>query len=241
MAIQDSKGLLRGAVGDLVFRVVNGKQVVQQRVSNPKMSKKALKRAKLFGTCSKQTSIIRGRLKPWLGSNYDSKMIARFQGRCFTILNAKANSENNKGDLYSTDLSALKGFDFNSTSPVSKYLLKELRVEGELETGLRVLVPELETSVDLIFPRICEQLDLHIVALHIPKDQVASFSTYTKEWTLPRNQQIQQERVFLIPPIQTEGITLVIVQLLFSDNKSKFGKVYINDKKLHPMQVVFAY
>lgn len=240
MAIQDSKGFLRGAVGDLVFRVVNGKQVVQQRVSKPKVSKRVLKRAKLFGTCSKQTSIIRGRLKPWLGSNYDSKMISRFQGRCFTILNAKASKENTPKDLYTVDLTALKGFDFNSDSPVSKYLLKEVIVEGELATGLKVLIPQLETTTDLIYPRACEQLDLHIIALHIPTNEASNFSTHTKEWTLPKKMTIQEERAFVIPPIQTEGITLIIVQLLFSDHKSKFGKVYINDKKLHPMQVVFG-
>ncbi|SFI78743.1 hypothetical protein [Myroides guanonis] len=240
MAMQDSRGLIRGVVGNLVFRVMNGKQVVQQRSKVDIVPKRTLENANLFGICSKQAAIVRTKLKPWLGMNYDSKMPVRLQAGCYKILKSKENQKREIGDLFSANLSGLSGFEFNVNSPFSKYFISDLNVSGDLKIGLKVYLSSLETLYDLRYPKDCESVDLHLIMLHIPKGNVSGCIVETIQWTLLKNKQTQEERSFQTRPIQTEGITLVIAQLLFFNSRSQFGKVYVNNKKLHPMKIVYA-
>lgn len=51
MAVQDAKGLYRGAIGKLIFKVGDGKQIVQARALSVKQSEKT-KRAVQFSGCA---------------------------------------------------------------------------------------------------------------------------------------------------------------------------------------------
>lgn len=240
MAFQDSKGLIRGAIGDMVFRVVNGKQVIQQRPKNRKRTEQDRERENLFSKASKQAAEIRGRLKPWLGSYCDSKMVGRFHGSCLRILNDLKRKNVESPDLYTADLEALQGFEFNINSPTHKYFLDKVCIDGTPETGLRMYLNELNTWGSLSYPRNSENVDLHLIVLHIPKDAISNFTVFSTKWMLPRNKEIQESRSFEIGPIHTEGITLVLMQLLFFDLESKFGRVYKNDENLHPAKIIYA-
>lgn len=240
MAIIDSKGTIRGVVGNMVFRVMYGKQVMQQRGIRKVVSKRTLENAHLFGICSKQTALIRSKLKPWLGVNYDSKMAVRLQGECYRVLKLKENKKRNQQDLFTADLSALSGFEFNVNSAFSEYFMSEITVLGTPQQGLKVHLDRVETLYDLRYPQGCENVDLHLIMLHIPKDNLPGSTVESRQWTLAKRDPIQVERSFELAPILTEGITLVIAQLLFFNSRSQFGKVYINGKELHPMKIVYA-
>ncbi len=60
MAVQDAKGLYRGAIGKLIFKVVDGKQIVQ-------------------------ATEIRGKLKSWMNGCYDGKISSSFYFRLSTF------------------------------------------------------------------------------------------------------------------------------------------------------------
>ena len=240
MAIKDSKGFIHGVIGDFVFRVVNGKQIVQQRPKTSKISQKTKENGVLFGRVSKQAAEIRGRLKPWLGSNYDSKMTGRFLGSCLKIINASKESKTELLDLYTVDLSELKGFEFNIHSLVSKYFIGRIEILGDLKTGLEFRLPKIITICDIRYPRRCENVDLHLIVMHIPENSISNFSVFSSQWTLPKSDIVQEERSFHVMPIQTTGVTLAIMQLSFFDSYSQFGKVYKNDERLHPMQIIYA-
>ncbi len=85
MAVQDAKGLYRGAIGNLIFKVVDGKQIVQARALSVKQSEKTKKGSTIFGLCSSQATGIRGKLKSWMNGCYDGKISSRFYFRLSTF------------------------------------------------------------------------------------------------------------------------------------------------------------
>lgn len=240
MAVQDSKGLIRGAVGNLIFKVVDGKQIIQARPLNVKQSKKSKKSSKIFGLCSSQATEIRGKLKPWILGCCDGNVTARFLGACLRAFKSEVNNHLESPNIILADMNGLKGFEFNVSSPLSNFFDGSVSVFGEPDIGLRVKIPSFIPKESLRYPVQCQNVVFKIIAFHSTLGVKSSDVILQKEWIIEKDQNVHEEMIFDIDPIPTQGITMVLVQLLFFKNKSKVGKVFLSSKKLHPMQVVYA-
>lgn len=240
MAIQGTDGLYRGIIGNLLFRVVNGKQIVQARTANVNHSAGTKKSSKMFGLCSSQTTEIRGKLKPWMDGMCDRRVSSRFLGHCVRILKSDVNKDLESLNVVEADMTNLKGFEFNSNSPFSSYFGGTIGVFGEPNEGLLIKIPSFISKSVLKYPLHCQNVLLKLVVFHSSLGVESIDVVEQQEWLVEKNQELQEEKSISIAPIPTPGITLVLVQLLYFKNKSKFGRVYINNKNLHPMQVVYA-
>lgn len=238
MAIKDVNGLYRGSIGNLIFKVVQGKQIVQGRATDIKQSARTKESSTLFGLCSSQAAQIRGKLRPYLDAKHDTNMIPRFLGSCFRIV--KAQSSFGKLDLVSADMSDLIGFEFNSSSPFSTYFYSKISISRNPIEGLEVSVPSFIAEKELCYPTQCQYAELRIILFHSSLKMNTRSVILHKEYHIAKSKVPQEAFTFNFEPIEDPGITLVISQLLFYKNKSKFGKVYLNDKNLHPMQVIYA-
>lgn len=240
MAVQDSKGLIRGAVGNLIFKVVDGKQIVQVRPNSVKQTERTKKSSAIFGLCSSQATEIRGKLKPWMDGCCDRNVTARFLGSCLRSFKSEVNRHLESPNVIQANMAELTGFEFNVSSPLSNYLDGNISVFGEPEIGLRVKIPNFIPKKSLRYPVRCQNVVFKIIVFHSTLGVESSDVALQKEWVIEKDQDIQGEQIFDVDPISTQGITMVLVQLLYFKNKSKVGKVFLNNKKLHPMQVVYA-
>lgn len=240
MAIRDAKGLIRGRIGEVVFKVVNGKQVMYQVPEDVKQSMLSKKSAKMFGVCSKQTSILMGRLRPWLGGKVDNRQAARLRGACLGILKDNDRRGVVSADLGTANMSDLKGFEFNIDAPFEKYFRGVIQITGEPTNGIQVVIPSFEPSLEINFIKGCEAVDFHLLAIHYDFNDPGIIDAFHRVWSVSQNVEVDQERRFSIDPLTRPGITIIVVQLLFFRNTSKFGKEYLNDKNCFPAQIVYV-
>ena len=239
MAIRDAQGLIRGKMGDIVFKVVNGKQVVYQVPDTVKQSRLTKKCATMFGLCSKQTALLMGKLRPWLKGKVDSKQAARLRGACLAILRNNEKKGLLSADLDTADMSDLKGFEFNIHAPFEKYFLPKIGVT-ETENTMTIKIPSYFPLKEISFPESTENVNAHLIVLHhnAAKNEVSFI--LDEQWQVRQRGAFEEERKYTVPSITEPGITLVIVQLLFFNIKSRFSKEYLNDKKHFPAQIVYA-
>lgn len=240
MAIKDNQGFFRGTIGEYVFKVVDGKQVVQSRPFDVKQSKRTKESSSLFGMCSKQAVSVRGSLKTYLLGNQDPKMAARFLGVCFRILKANKGRSKENFDLINTDLTELKGFNFNIKSPFSSYFTPTIQIEGSPKEGLKVTIPSLIPELDIQYPDRCFTVELRIILTHTSFDCRYIGVTTHRDFLLRKNKQQLDAQIFDFEPIEEPGVTMVTAQLIFYNETSKFGKILLNNKDFHPTEVVYA-
>jgi hypothetical protein len=143
----------RGVMGDLVFRVVNGRQIVQKRVapgtikhtSATKRSSKTFGRAATFAAQLRDTVSAQIKNRPYTG------MPSQLNGRMFSALSAMPSS--NKNNLLPGEkmFEGLEGFEMNAEHPLKRKLsqLPAIQLENE---ELIVAFPELTVPELLKFP-----------------------------------------------------------------------------------------
>lgn len=147
------KNFLKGIMGSLVFRELNGKQSVSTRVAKGtlKQTKGMILAGSTFGLASILGSNIRKLLQPLTGGLVDAGMVNRMNGKLIEALNEALDPETKQYvfEVYSFD--HLEGFDLNLHSPLSKSLTDPPLIT--LDSGtLKVSVATKGVPLKLKFP-----------------------------------------------------------------------------------------
>ena len=96
MARIDKNKFLSGAIGDLVFRNLDGKQVVQSKPDGVKQSRLTKLSGNEFRNCSKWAKMLRYNLNDFLAQQTDGYMYRRFTGQLYKAL--QSNTSLMKGE-----------------------------------------------------------------------------------------------------------------------------------------------
>ena len=241
MARRDKFGLLRGSAGELTFRVIDGKQVVQQRINSMKQTKLTKKAGKLFGYCSTQGALFRKQLKPWINKWYDKQMPNRFLAHSYKVAHAQGTPDSEPIDFRLANMQNLKGFEFQINSPIATHFTAPIQLLGTPETGLSVHIPSFSARTEMLFPHFCYHADLRIIFLTDDNNSTNFWSDdyFTTEISLSKD--IQDEITYQLPSHFKPGLTIVILQLVYFQVKKGLSKIYLNDENLNPMQIIYAY
>lgn len=202
MATHDGK-FLRGVLGELIFKKVNGKQVVTKRIAPGTMKKTAgMKRsANTFGMASSLAAAIRSTFSVQINHFEDGTANSRLTGEICKILN---NARDPGSLLYSFDRNSFKGligFEFNQLSKV-KNLMTALP-EVHLKDGiLKVEIYEMLIPRELKFPAKSFQCKLSVcVSLFRLKDGLVTKlpEVKTAEIAMNKDRLPWQEFQFEVP------------------------------------------
>ncbi|WP_207421358.1 hypothetical protein [Desertivirga brevis] len=140
MAILDKKGFFHGKMGNLNFRYYRGRQVVQTKSAKVKQTYASKESSLEFGLCSGSAKVIRNAFSAVI-SGYEGGMVNRFNSVVRNSVSACRHRERGDRDLHDADLSYLKGFQFNSHSPVDQVLKVRPKAEFLEENKLKISVP----------------------------------------------------------------------------------------------------
>lgn len=132
---------LKGVLGNLSFKVVNGKQLVsQRRAPGTTKQTEAVKNAQLtFGKSARLALRIRMFYKSLIDHSTDSGMVNRLNSRIIEILNDCCAPDTRRYTFGRDSFNKLSGFEFNIKSPLSGSLHVTPVVEvnnGKLELSL---------------------------------------------------------------------------------------------------------
>lgn len=239
MAIRDGK-FIRGIAGDVTFRELNGKQLIQGKTKKAQidMTPATYDAAYVFGRASTLARYIRDNNHSIIRF-YDSLMISRFTGECNQIVQQATTTQEGVFDYSQDNFNRLNGFEFNSSSPVKNYLFAQPLVTLTEQT-LTVDLPEMQIPKELKFPANAQYCTLAfcVTLYDLNNDQYSRDEIKVVEIELkhPTSTHPPQQLVFESAP----GCLCVIALALYYSEKTFAGKAVINNKQLSPAAILKA-
>lgn len=231
---------IRGMAGDLTFRKVNGKQVVQGKSKKEQidMTAATYNAAYIFGRASTLACYIRAAADPIIGFN-DGGMVSRFTGECNQILQQAATADDNVFDYSQHLFNRLNGFEFNIGSPVKNYLFAQPIVTLS-EQNVTIDLPEIKIPKELKFPENAQYcmvaFSVSLFDLNSNKYISNEIKSFEVEWNLKAFSFPAQQLVFDGSP----GCLCVIALALYYSERTFAGKAVLNNKNLSPSAILKA-
>ncbi|WP_028296703.1 hypothetical protein [Olivibacter sitiensis] len=193
MAIVDSQGFVRGKLNDeVIYRKLNGKNVLQYKPAEVKRSFKAKLAAHEFGIASNVGKAIR-----MLAAKPKELRDANMHARLNTLLTKslrRVNRDIGERDIRDIDPADLIGFQFNMDAPFEK----------TLNFPLRCHVSE-EGIIHFTLPRLADDARIAFLKTRDGKNAKASFDLMVARMDLQHSRFQLLERVDIEPSSQ-EGI-----------------------------------
>ena len=236
MAKITPSGQIKGTVGPVSYRSLNGQAIVQSRPGTVKQSKATKASGFDFGRASRTSKAIRSALFPVLRDFED-----RFFYRRFTGLVTKATLAGNSGisgrrSLKDGDLSLLANTDCNGNSPFSRYCLVE--VDGGIENHrMSLSLPAFDIKEQLVqLPNATHATMCYLVAAINPETLA---ETHAELFELPFSfEDGSTAAVEWLTELLPENQLLVIASAMFYFRKNKLaGMVGLNSREFHPCEI----
>jgi len=234
MAKFDGK-FLKGALGPVVFRVVNGKQIVSSKPHKVKQTAETKKAGSTFGEGSSLSRQIRANFAEGILNLHDQNLHDRLLSRLNVIVNQCRDKKTMKYHFNENSFNSLINFDFNIHSPLKKQLPSEPAIVIENQT-LTVAFPKSEHPAKLKFIKGGYDCELKIlVRFYRLKDGLKT--RYNAEQTIlvekyGNNDLSGKEFPFAIP----NGCLCIVS--MFLHYSGEFG--IINSKQINPGAICYA-
>ena len=240
MARINKKNIISGKISNLVFRNIEGNQYVQSQPSNMKQTRNTKLSSSEFIACSKWTRHLRIRLNSLLMGLTDTYMYKRFTGHFYATLRSNTNLMKGERNPFNANMSGLAGFEFNTHSPFAAHFLAEIAVSVEEQNQVKVVLPVLNPTTAMVFPKRIGAAELVVYVLATTFDQnkavvEAHFTTPIVKYTA-----IEEAITWVSPPIPNDYFIVVSAQLLFYEANAFTQKNYLNTKVLNPACILFA-
>jgi len=242
MARIDKNGKMRGAVGNVSYRISNGQNILQSRPGkgNTKVNEKSLKTNNEFSLASNRARIIRGILSPVIRKYYDGEMINRFT--CVVAEAIRSNDALPVGyrDIEDGKLSILQGFEFNQHSLFSDYCNLEIVTEAT-PAGLRLTIPAFVPLAKLAFPFDASHCTMKVLVSTLDLREERFSQCCVKELMIPAsNTPVPEVNWLLNENFPARGLMLVTVSLNYFE--LCLGEmVSLNRPILNPCQLLTVY
>lgn len=162
MATIDGKGRIRGKVGPVVYRVLNGKNIIQSKPGKVKQSKATQESSQEFAYIQNSAKRLRQYFYPAVQYLEDKKMANRFASQLYKILTQNSQHPKGERDLLNTDLSPIEGFQFNVNSPTDQFLKAKLEIQLNEQACLVIKVPALNLQNDFLWLSEASHAQIHV-------------------------------------------------------------------------------
>ncbi len=240
MARLNSKNIISGLVGNLVFRNLDGKQIIQSRPNHVKQTKATKASSNEFSQCSSWTKSIRIGLHPFLVDLTDSYMYRRFNGQFYNALLSNTNMLKGQRNPLNANMSDLVGFEFNNHSLFAQYFLPTITTSTTAQHQITVTIPNFDPNTEMLFPDAVTNAELlvYIYATNFDGHSVVIDDYFV----LPIDKKTPQlsPTTFNSIVLPEDYFVLVSAKLLYYTNNKFTVKNYCNNKALNPAMVVWA-
>lgn len=239
--INDNKQF-SGMVGNLVFRTLEGEQIVQSAPKKFKQSMRTQMSGSEFRQCSKWGRHVRIILHDFLARQTDSYMHRRLTTALYdTIL---GNTQLPKGERSpaNCNMQAMTGFDFNVHSPWSEYVQVDITASLQDDGRVLVTIPGFKPADKIQFPKniYAAELMVYVFSIH----QLLQYNTENASvFVLPfqKNSPQTEPQSFLSEHAMPAGDwVLAVAKLQFFTHNTFVGKKYENTPQMSPTQIVFS-
>lgn len=239
MAIYDGKNI-KGTIGNLAFRNVDGVTIVQSKPGKNKIKQTIAtkKSASLFGrVTSPFARQIRQVSKILHAGFYDGGMVNRMNAAISVIMNQHVDW-NGCLQFNAESFNRLAGFEFNLNTPIKDYLLISPSILFE-PTGITINFKEFKIYKNLKFPLDADHCELHLMLAYFCLTEGKWQLTTPEKIDIHKHQNISEVKSYNYQ-IYEDTLCLVIIGLTYFRTTSR-QTIPINDKKLNPVAIIDAH
>ncbi|MBS7333351.1 MAG: hypothetical protein KIG88_07130 [Weeksellaceae bacterium] len=243
MARIDKDGLIRGKIGDFVYRNYRGKQIVQRVADETKTSEKVKKNNNEFGYASSKESAIRNFFIHQLDLINDGNLHNRHRKVLYELLIHNHAKDANERKLLDGNPKQYIGLNFNVNSKWEDFMQYYLPVNEE-SNKLTITIPELYTKSfqQKVKDKPFDHLKLSLILCSIDPDleQNPNAIIYNqREITLYQNQKVEETKweITNLPP---NRFILLVGKIEYFEMNSIFGLKSLKTKDLCPACVLYA-
>lgn len=242
MARIDKDGVLRGKIGDLVYRNYRGKQIVQRVADDTKKSENVKKNNTTFGYASSKESAIRKFFIDTLNLQNDGNLHNRHRKILYELLIHNLDKKNDK-KLLDGNPKQYIGLNFNINSTWENFMPYYISII-QIENKLRIEIPTLHSKLFLKKLKALKidhlKLSLNIICIDPDLEQNPNAILFNqREWTLYMDQKID-EQIWEINNLPPNRFIMVIGKIEYFEMNSIYGLKSINNKDLYPACVLYA-
>ena len=240
MAYLDSKLGVVGSIGQLVFRNVHGKTIVQAkpektRTYPPGRSKES---ATDFGRASQTTSALVWGIRPFIGTHYDPQFFNRFRKTVYQGM--KTNSQLPQGNLnfIQGNPEVLEGLALNLQTPYPEFVqISGLEFRQDAEK-LHIALPEFKAANQLYWPKEARSADLCYWISVYASDDYRCLHQELFKISIPYRTALVPETSYITAQLPQNSLILVTAGILFYTSHTVQGPQLLNSKTFNPVQVL---
>lgn len=148
MAYVDSKGMVRGTAGSVVYRSYRNKNIIQGKPRKFKQTQDSIKASTEFGVSSSSAAVIRRAFAPAY-IHRDGKAASRTTQFVYRALRNSLSGTMGQRDLHDADLQELIGMNFNAEHPLNEVLKLRHQVSKDESGNIQVSLGAFDPSRDL--------------------------------------------------------------------------------------------
>lgn len=148
MAHVDSKGMVRGTVGPVVYRTYRNKNIIQGKPKAFKQTKGSKKASTEFGLSSSTAAVIRRAFEPAY-IHRDGAAVSRSTQLVYRALRNSLSGTMGQRDLHDANLQDLLGMDFNANSKLNEVLQISHEVSKDDEGNVQVTLGNFDPKKDV--------------------------------------------------------------------------------------------
>ncbi|MCZ8331617.1 MAG: hypothetical protein O9282_09925 [Flavobacterium sp.] len=239
MAQLKANNKISGAIGNVVFRTVNGKQIIQSK-SGPIQQSDATKiSGSEFRQCSQWAKILRNGYFSFLAGMTDSYIHGRLTAAIYKAILHNTTVPKGERTPQNSDMSYLNGFEMNTNSLFTSYFLPEITVTPTAENQIRVSIAPFEAKSAITFPPETTHVDLLLYAMATNFDTNAEIIQSHLLLPITKNQSLP-ETEWIVPAPPLGYLSTINAKLLFYQPNALTGRTDINTKQLSPAIIVSA-
>lgn len=239
MAKIDPNGNIKGLIGPLSARVVNGACILQMKAKNPKQTKRTKQTAKDFGYASKNCKTIRLAICETIYKNHDKNLFLRFTtlGKKLLALNSEFEAGNRT--FFNTDMQGLVGFELNTHSPYTQYCTLPLQIQTIDKHKVVLTIDSFSAKNHFCFPEYSSQVQIDFTLISTSLKETGgtntkSFSLHFTAHDLIPAQQWETEITL------EDSFTVMIAEVWYFRKQNEHKKVCINHKEFHPSAIIYV-
>lgn len=240
MAQLDKSKSISGTIGNVVFRKVGKKQILQSRPGTIKQTRATRISGSEFRQCSSWSKWLRLGLNPFLDRHTDHYMCSRFTGQLYTALQANAALPKGERTPMNSDMASLGGFEFNADSPFSDYFSPIITASVNSYNEVTVAVPSFNPKTAMQFAPNTMHAELLIYVVSTNFESQMGFEDSFVIVPINKGTGIHPETVWTSTAVPQGNLMLVCAKLLFYETGRFAEKIYGNSKQCSPAQLLMA-
>lgn len=241
MAHLNEKNQLVGALGNLIFRIVKGKVVVQTKpdYSKLKRTKATQKSAKDFGRASTITNRLNAGLQEMVQGYHSPDMYNRMRSKVLQGMRTHSALPLGEKNLWEGTPELLEGFEFNHESQYKDFsALWVVNWQVDEQNRIHFQQKPFIPKSHLHWLPLTGRLEVcYWIGAFQKKDYKPCHQQLIKMLAPPTYNEVAQQS-FTSEPLPSDSLVFVVGGLLYYKLDPVLGEILLNHKQCHPVRIL---